>query len=87
MVMKDAPGGSPLPSSEALIRYFLVSQIRASMLGGEVRAEAITTAAGRAHYTLTGRLRKISPRTAYRWLRAFESEGIAGLEPASRQRT
>ncbi len=39
MVMKDAPGGSPLPSSEALFRYFVVSQIRVSMLGGEVRAE------------------------------------------------
>ena len=36
------------------------------------------------HITADGKLRKVSQRSIYRWLAAYESQGFAGLLPAAR---
>lgn len=76
-----------LTSPEALFRFRVVSQVLADLQRGYVRAEAIHHAATTDWWTCGGVQRRLSERTAYRWLRAYEDKGIAGLQPASRRRT
>jgi putative transposase len=80
-------GGVPeAPCSEMLFRHQVVSLVLAWMLSGEVRAEAVCRAAAMTHPTLSGRPRKISPRTVYRWLAAYQEHGAEGLRPTARVR-
>jgi putative transposase len=72
------------PSAEALFRYFFVALVLAREALGESRAAAIAIAITEPHVTTTGRLREVSRSTLYRWLRAYEHDGVAGLEPALR---
>jgi putative transposase len=72
------------PSREALSRFAIVSQVLARMRGGEDRADAIAVAAAREFTLFDGSLRRVSSRSLYRWLAAYEAHGIAGLEPSVR---
>jgi transposase InsO family protein len=75
------------PSSEALFRYQVVSQVFSRELSGEPRARAVRAVAGMRHRFFDGRVRRTSVRTLYRWLRAHESEGIAALGKRRREST
>ena len=73
-------------SAEALFRYQVVSHVVASMRGGMRRAIAVFTAAARSWLRVDGELRRVGRRTIYRWLAAYETGGLAALEPARRER-
>lgn len=73
---------------EALFRYQIVSAALALEFGGAVRAEAVKQIAEKEHFIKEGRSRKVSLRTVYRWLAAYDDDGgFASLEPALRART
>jgi len=74
-------------SAEALFRYHIVSLVLAARVRGSSLPEAIGQAARHAHPQLTGKPRRASERTIRRWVRAFEQDGLAGLEPAPRPRS
>lgn len=74
------------PSHEALFRFRVVSQVLAEVTRGQPRGWAIETIASRAHTELDGSERKVSARTLYRWVGAYERGGLAGLEQAPRKR-
>lgn len=80
------PPSTSHASSEALFRYQVVSHVLASVQGGSKQAEAVREAAGRPWLTLEGRLRTVGKRTVYRWLGAYQSGGLAALEPSRRGR-
>ena len=87
MTLPD-PNGPILASAEALFRFCVVSQVLADRVRGLDRSEAVERAAAADWWTHGGTLRRVSKRTLYRWLAAYErAGGIAGLEPASRART
>jgi len=75
------------PSSQALFRFQVVSDVLSRVVRGELRADAIAEVAGQAYATGEDRPRKVSMRTIYRWLAAFDQRDLARLEPDSRQRT
>jgi transposase InsO family protein len=75
------------PSQEALFRYQVVSQVLSRELSGEPRARAVVAVAGMRHRFFDGRVRRVSVRTLYRWLRSHESEGLPALENSRRERT
>jgi putative transposase len=73
---------------EALFRYQIVSRVFALEFGGAVRGEAVKKVAGKTHFIKEGRSRKVSVRTVYRWLAAYDDDGgLASLEPALRKQT
>lgn len=84
---KRRPDQPQTPSTEALLRHQVVSVVLSQVLSGELRAAAVCAVACWQHADGDGQLRRVSQRTIYRWLRAFEGHGLSGLEPASRQRT
>lgn len=74
-------GNSWRPLSErGCHRYSVISQVLARMLRGEERAEAVKRVAAQAHARPDGRLVRLSERTIYRWLAAYEESGSEGLE-------
>jgi transposase InsO family protein len=73
-------------SAEALFRHSVISEVLGRVLGGELRDTVIGEVASRS-YRVEGTQRGTSPRTVYRWLRAFATGGAAGLEPAARDKT
>ena len=75
------------PSSAALYRFLVVSEVLSRELRGELRADAIAEVAELAFATSEDRPRRASVRTIYRWLKAFAQRDIAELEPAERPRT
>ena len=75
------------PSPMALFRFSVVSLMLSWLLRGEVRARAVEAVAAQEHATPWGEVRRVSPRTVYRWLAAYEQHGLDGLEPATRPRT
>ena len=81
---KDSPKN---PSTVALFRFAVVSQVRSRVLAGEAQADAIAQLAAQQHAHCDSRAQSVSERSIYRWLAAFAAQGLAGLEPASRQRT
>jgi hypothetical protein len=72
------------PSDDALFRYQVLSQVLMREQNGQPRSEAIAAVAAVEHITADRKLRKVSQRSIYRWLAAFESQGFAGLLPAAR---
>lgn len=85
LVLPKAP---PLMlSAEALFRHGVVSQVLGRVLGGELRDAVVSDVASRSHRGADGARRSTSPRTIYRWLRAFATGGVAALEPALRDKT
>ena len=75
------------PSPTALFRFSVVSQVLSRLLGGQQRAQAVGDVVAAEHATPDGELRRVSRRTLQRWLAAYDKKGLAGLEPASRQKT
>jgi transposase InsO family protein len=74
------------PSSEALFRFSVLSQVFVLLRAGEERSEAVRTVAVRGHAAVGGGpSRRVSERTIYRWLAAYDDAGITGLEPKSRE--
>jgi putative transposase len=72
-------------SAEALFRYCVVVFVLARVTLGHSRAEAIAEAIDEPHLTVIGIPRGVSRRSLYRWLAAYQSGGIAALEPAQRK--
>ena len=64
---------------EELLRYQVVSAVRAGLLAGKPLAESVKDACARLYPTGEGQLVKATVRSAYRWTRAFQKEGMAGL--------
>ncbi len=71
-------------SSEALFRYRAVSAVQALVLGGRSLQEAVRSVVREPHPQPDGQPRRVSERTLYRWLAAYKTKGLEGLEPASR---
>jgi transposase InsO family protein len=72
-------------SSQALFRYQVVSAVKVRVLVGMNVAQAVREVLKLSHQDLCGQLRRVSERSVYRWLDAYEQEGLAGLEPQPRQ--
>ena len=72
------------PSDYALFRYQVLSQVLVREYSGEPRSQAIAAVAALEHISAERKLRKVSERSIYRWLAAYESQGFAGLVPAAR---
>jgi transposase InsO family protein len=79
--MKDASR----PSSEALLRFSVLSQVFVRLRAGEGRSEAVRAVAACEQSTVDGSSRRVSERTVQRWLAAYERSGIAGLEKRPRE--
>lgn len=67
----------------ALFRFSIVSQVLARMHRGERRAQAVRAVAEGCHHQLDGAPRRVGERSIYRWLKAWEERGRAGLDPGS----
>jgi transposase InsO family protein len=72
------------PSSEALTRFTIISQVNARIDAGEDRAAAVRAVAACEFMSFDGVPRRVSERSLYRWLSAYEARGLAGLEPRAR---
>lgn len=71
----------------ALFRFSVVSEVRVRVARGQVRAQAVRATAGQLHVAPDGRARQVGLRSVYRWLAAYEAEGLAGLHNAPRTST
>jgi len=71
-------------SPEVAFRWFVVGLVRARMLGGESKTEAVAATADVCLSTPSGYEDKVSARTIYRWLSAAEEGNPASLERAKR---
>jgi transposase InsO family protein len=74
-------------SEEALFRYLVVSAVLVRIGQGTRQADAVAEVAATPFPTLDGDVREATRRTIYRWLAAWRTAGIAGLEPAPREAT
>ncbi|MGE0359034.1 MAG: helix-turn-helix domain-containing protein [Burkholderiales bacterium] len=72
-------------SHDALLRYQVVSLVRARLLAGWSRAAAVTDVAATEHATPSGELCRFSARSVYRWLAAYERGGAGALEEQPRR--
>jgi putative transposase len=72
------------PSDEGLFRYQVLSQVLARENNGEPRSKAVKAVAATDQLTAAKKVRKVSRRSIYRWLSAFESRGFIGLVPVQR---
>lgn len=74
-------------SAAGLFRFQVVCRVLARERTGLVRAEAVRATAAEDHVHGDGGLRRISERSVYRWLKAFDKKGFAGLVPARHRTT
>lgn len=81
--MADPPHVSP----KALLRYQMLAQLRARVLGGQTPAEAIREIKHLTLYDHHGRRLALSERSLYRWQRLYEKDRLSGLEPKPRRRS
>ena len=72
------------PSPQALFRYQAISQVLWHESWGEDRAEAVRKVAGQPLVGPDGELRRVSPRSLYRWLAAYQQGGFEALAPVDR---
>ena len=78
----------PLPvSATSLLRYSVVAEVEALVLGGWPAAAAVRHVAGADRVDLDGRPVRIGVRTLQRWRAAWTSGKLAALEPRQRTRT
>lgn len=70
---------------DALLRYQVVSLVRAHVLRGERLADAVRVVAALDHASPDGNLCRVSVRSIYRWLADFECKGFAGLMAKPRE--
>lgn len=73
-------------SPRALVRYQLVSELEAHLLGGRSLPEALEAVLSRPHRDAEGAPIKLSTRSLRRWLEAYRREGLGGLESKGRPR-
>jgi transposase InsO family protein len=73
-------------SAQALFRHQVVSEVLTRVSAGMTVSGAIAEVVAIDRQDLAGRFRSLSERTVYRWLRAFKTDGVEGLEPARRER-
>lgn len=71
-------------SSETLFRFRIVSAVDALHTLGHGKTAAVRRIASTAHTRPDGPPRKVSESTIWRWLRAYDRDGLAGLEPEAR---
>jgi transposase InsO family protein len=71
-------------SPQALFRYQLISAVQARVLAGMGLSQAIGEVVKQPLCDARGQMRKVSERSLYRWLVAYEQEGLQGLEPQRR---
>jgi len=75
------------PSSEALLRYAVLAQVEALVLGGWPVGRALREVARREHVRADGQPARVTLRTLQRWRTAYAQGNLLGLEPKSRRRT
>lgn len=90
-------GGATMPESRqdgqdpidraVLFRYQVVALVLSRETLGEVRARAVKAAARTPHWDCWGRQQKVSERSIYRWVKAYERRGLDGLKPKPRAKT
>jgi transposase InsO family protein len=80
-----APQALVQVSSEVLFRYQVLSDVLSRRMRGESRSRSVQQVADRMHRMLDGSERRVSPRSLYRWLSAFDKGGLAALELQSRE--
>jgi len=85
--MNDPHRPPPAVSPEALLRYSVLAQVEALVLGGSPPSEAVREVAGRQHAYPDGRPVQLSVRTLQRWRAAYATGDIEALAPCSRKRT
>jgi transposase InsO family protein len=71
-------------SPQALLRYQLISAVQARVLAGMGVSRAVSEVVKQPVCDARGQLRRVSERSLYRWLVAYQQEGLQGLEPESR---
>jgi len=72
------------PSSAALLRYSVIAQVQALVLGGETAARAVRAVASRDHVDIAGVPVQVSVRSVQRWRAAWLDGGLTALEPKPR---
>ena len=65
--------------SDTLFRYQVVSTVLSKELLGWNRAQSVRFCRDIPHHHVKGGMRRVSERSIYRWLGAYEKEGLAGL--------
>lgn len=73
-------------SAKALFRSQVVAEVRARMLCGRTRSQAVQEVVLLPHVDQLGRSRVLFARTVHRWVQAFDRSGLAALEDAPRDR-
>jgi putative transposase len=73
-------------SPQALFRYQAVSAVQVRLLAGTGLSQAVREVAGQRFSDGRNQARSVSERSLYRWLDAYEREGLPGLEPEPRPR-
>jgi putative transposase len=68
-----------LLDAEVCFRYRVVAAVRALELGGTRRQAAVRAVASSEHVDEDGQVRRVSERTLYRWLAAYDKQGLVGL--------
>jgi putative transposase len=79
LAMATTPRPNDPFSEKALLRYHVVSLVRARLLRGESLARAVEEVASMRHPTVSGEPRRVSARTVYRWVAAYERGGTDAL--------
>jgi len=74
-------------SPQALFRYQAVCAVQVRLLAGMGLSQAVREVAGQRFPDWRNQVRSVSERSLYRWLDAYEREGLQGLEPQPRPRT
>ena len=72
-------------SGEVLFRFRVISLVEGFLFQGFNYHGAVHRAADMPHFTITGEMRRVSIRTVYRWMAAYRSGGVSGLEPNRKQ--
>lgn len=85
--MNDPHRPPAAPSAAALLRYAVLAQVEALLLGGWQLSAAIREVAARDHAPLDGRPVRVSGRTIQRWRAAYGAGGAVALAPQRRART
>lgn len=83
---QDKPEGVPgllTAQPQELLRYLVVSEVRAKLAQGKTLAEAVREACSHSYMTVEGTSQTVSPRSAYRWYGEVSRRGLAGLTTAT----
>jgi len=72
---------------EAAFRFLLVSRVRTEVGAGRPVTKTVRRLSAKTHLDFAGARRTVGVRTLFRWLAAYDAEGIAGLARKPRKRT